>query len=110
MLDEQCDVGKKTAAEKTLRRIMPEVFTNGKIDLDDLANALNDLGLEVSSDERYKFSWSGRSEAISASQLPSKARLEPILKDSINFEKTKNVFIEGDNLEVLKILQNTMRD
>jgi adenine-specific DNA-methyltransferase len=109
MLDDQYNVG-KTAAEKTLRRIMPEVFTDGKVDLDDLANALNDLGLEVSSDERYKFSWSGRSEAISASQLPSKARLEPILKDSINFEKTKNVFIEGDNLEVLKILQNTMRD
>jgi adenine-specific DNA-methyltransferase len=63
------------------------------------------LGEEIdSSPERYTFTWAGKRDAIRLLQMPSRATLVTCPKDSVNFETTGNIFIEGDNLEVLKLL------
>jgi len=85
-----------------LRDLMPQVFTEGKIDFEKLHATLGDFGNE--NPERYSFSWAGKRDAIRILQTPSRATLIPARKESINFDKTQNIFIEGDNLEVLKLL------
>jgi adenine-specific DNA-methyltransferase len=87
---------------KELRGLMPHVFAEGKIDIDKLRASLGDFGDE--SPERYSFSWSGKRDAIKILQTPSRATLVPTRKESVDFDKTQNIFIEGDNLEVLKLL------
>lgn len=83
-------------------QLFPEVFTEEKIDFDKLKMA---LGEEVDGKpERYSFAWAGKKEAIRLLQVPSRATLVPAEDESINFGTTQNVFIEGDNLEVLKLL------
>jgi adenine-specific DNA-methyltransferase len=85
-----------------LRYLFPQAFTEGKIDFDKLKES---LGEEVDSrPERYSFSWAGKRDAIRLLQTPSRATLVPAKKESINFDETNNIFIEGDNLEVLKLL------
>ncbi|MBI5353697.1 MAG: site-specific DNA-methyltransferase [Chloroflexi bacterium] len=85
-----------------LRDIMPQVFTEGKVDFDKLHTSLGDFGNE--NPERYSFSWAGKRDAIRILQTPSRATLIPARKESVDFDKTQNIFIEGDNLEVLKLL------
>ena len=85
-----------------LREIMPQVFSEGKVDFEKLHASLGDFGDERP--ERYSFSWAGKRDAIRILQTPSRATLIPARKESIDFDKTQNVFIEGDNLEVLKLL------
>jgi len=85
-----------------LRDLMPQVFTEGKIDFDKLQASLGDFGNE--NPERYSFSWAGKRDAIRILQTPSRAALIPARKESVDFDKTQNIFIEGDNLEVLKLL------
>ncbi|MBC7876569.1 MAG: site-specific DNA-methyltransferase [Anaerolineales bacterium] len=85
-----------------LREIMPQAFTEGKIDLDKLHATLGDFGDERP--ERYSFSWAGKRDAIRILQTPSRATLVPARKESVDFDKTQNIFIEGDNLEALKLL------
>ena len=92
------------SAEQTerLKELFPQIVTEGKIDFDKLREALGD---EVDSrPERYSFSWAGKRDAIRLLQTPSRATLVPAKKESINFDETNNIFIEGDNLEVLKLL------
>ncbi len=85
-----------------LKELLPQVFSEGKIDFDKLREALGD---EVDSQpERYSFSWAGKRDAIRLLQTPSRATLVPAKKESVNFDETNNIFIEGDNLEVLKLL------
>lgn len=88
-----------------LASLFPEAVSDGKLDLERLAAALGD----VVDDERETFglSWPGKREAIRAAQRPSEATLEPIPEESVNWDGTKNVFIEGENLEVLKVLQRS---
>lgn len=88
-----------------LASLFPEAVSDGKIDLERLAAALGD----VVDDERESFglSWPGKREAIRAAQRPSEATLEPMPEESVNWDETKNVFIEGENLEVLKVLQRS---
>lgn len=91
-------------AEQTeqLRDLFPQAFTEGKIDFDKLKES---LGEELDSrPERYSFSWAGKRDAIRLLQTTSRATLVPAKKESINFDETNNIFIEGDNLEVLKLL------
>jgi adenine-specific DNA-methyltransferase len=86
-----------------LREDFPEVFTEGKVDFEKLKQALGD---EVITDrERYGLSWAGKSEAVRNIQTPSVATLVPDREESVEFDATENLFIEGDNLEVLKLLQ-----
>jgi len=71
------------------------------------------LQQELSSDviqgnkERYRLEWPGKREAIVTANLPTTKTLRPVLEDSVDFDNTENLYIEGDNLEVLKLLQES---
>ncbi|MEI7837066.1 MAG: site-specific DNA-methyltransferase, partial [Planctomycetota bacterium] len=85
-----------------LRELFPEAVTEGKIDFAKLRETLGD---DVDDrPERYSFTWAGKRDAIRLLQTPSRATLVPCPDESVNFEATNNVFIEGENLEVLKLL------
>lgn len=87
-----------------LKIIFPEVFTEDKIDFDKLKLI---LGKDVDeSNERYNFTWPGKIEAIKESQKRSTGTLRPCKEESKDWDSTKNLYIEGDNLEVLKLLQS----
>jgi adenine-specific DNA-methyltransferase len=88
-----------------LRRLYPEAFTEQNIDWEKLKASLGDI-IETSP-ERYSFTWAGKRDAIRLLQTPSRATLVPAKDESVNFETTQNIFIEGDNLEVLKLLYNS---
>jgi adenine-specific DNA-methyltransferase len=99
-------VAKRTAtvnADKIelIGQLFPEAYTEGRIDWDKVRAAVGDVADERG---RYSFSWAGKSEAIRALQIPSRATLIPDKRESVNFETTEHLFIEGDNLEVLKLL------
>jgi hypothetical protein len=85
-----------------LRELFPEVFVEGKIDFDKLKITLG--AAAESGPGRFHFSWAGKDDAVSLLQTPSAGTLIPRSEESIKFETTGNVFIEGDNLEVLKLL------
>jgi adenine-specific DNA-methyltransferase len=85
--------------------LFPEVFTEGKIDFEKLRLALGNK-LETGR-ERYGLTWAGKAEAMRAVQVPSTATLVPARDESVNWDTTQNVFIEGENLEVLKLLQKS---
>jgi adenine-specific DNA-methyltransferase len=86
-----------------LKEIIPEAFTENKIDWEKLKAALGD-DIEFKN-ERYVLNWAGKSDAFRALQSPSTDTLVPCKEESVNFETTGNIFIEGENLEVLKVLQ-----
>ena len=90
---------------KRLKELFPEVLTEKKIDFNKLRLILGD---EVeTSPERYEFRWNGKNEAIKLSQTPSMGTLRPDKESSKNWDTTENLYIEGDNLEVLKLLQKS---
>lgn len=76
------------------------------IDFDLLKQELNHAVVEGTK-ERYRLEWSGKREAIVTANLPTNKTLRPVREDSINFDSTENLYIEGDNLEVLKLLQES---
>ena len=88
-----------------LRELFPEVFTDGRIDFEALRQVLGEHIDERP--ERYGLSWNGKSLARQLAQQPSSGTLRPSPGESVNWETTKNIFIEGDNLEVLKLLQKS---
>jgi adenine-specific DNA-methyltransferase len=77
-----------------------------KIDFDLLKQELSNDLIEGSK-ERYRLEWPGKKEAIVTANLPTTKTLRPIREDSVDFDNTENVYIEGDNLEVLKLLQES---
>ncbi|MCR4290072.1 MAG: site-specific DNA-methyltransferase, partial [Candidatus Scalindua sp.] len=88
-----------------LKEIIPEAFTEGKIDWEKLKAA---LGEDVEfKNERYVLNWAGKSDAFRVLQSPTTATLVPCEEESVNFDNTENIFIEGENLEVLKVLQKS---
>ena len=86
-----------------LKELFPEAFSEGKVDFEKLRLELGDDVDEGR--ERYGLSWAGKADAIRAIQIPSVATLVPDRDASVDFDTTKNLMIEGDNLEVLKLLQ-----
>ncbi len=95
----------ETEKIKALQEILPEVFTEGKIDWEKLKAT---LGEDITfSNERYVLNWAGKSEAFKVLQAPTTKTLIPAKEESINFDETENIFIEGENLEVLKVLQKS---
>lgn len=86
-----------------LRHVLPEAFSENKIDWDKLKAALD--GQIDGRTEKFSFAWAGKGNAIKNVLVPSKATLRPANDESVDFDKSKNLFIEGDNLEVLKLLQ-----
>ena len=88
-----------------LKQLFPEVFSEGKIDWEKLKAT---LGEDITfSNERYVLNWAGKSDAFKVLQTPSAKTLIPAKEESINFDETENIFIEGENLEVLKVLQKS---
>ncbi|KML11176.1 hypothetical protein VL07_11335 [Bacillus safensis] len=89
-----------------LKELFPETLTDGdKIDFDMLKTILGE-GVETEH-ERYQFTWHGKKKMIEGAQKPSKGTLLPVPEKSKNFDTTENLYIEGDNLEVLKLLQKS---
>ena len=87
---------------ENLKKLFPEIFTDGKIDVPKLCEALGEVVEEDT--ERYRLTWVGKRDAIQLLQTPTRATLVPYRKESVDFDTTENIFIEGDNLEVLKLL------
>jgi len=88
-----------------LKNIFPEIVTEGKIDFSKLKETLGNY--IDNKDERYDFTWNGKSRARRIAQTPSTGTLRPCKEESVNWDNTENIFIEGDNLEVLKLLQKS---
>jgi adenine-specific DNA-methyltransferase len=88
-----------------LKTDFPEIFTEGKIDMEKFkATFTDDINFN---NERYVLNWAGKSDAFKVLQIPTTATLKPQQEESVNFNTTQNVFIEGENLEVLKVLQKS---
>lgn len=88
-----------------LKEILPEAFTEGQIDWEKLKAT---LGRDVNfTNERYVLNWAGKSEAFKALQTPTSKSLIPAKDEGVNFDNTEHIFIEGENLEVLKVLQKS---
>ena len=85
-----------------LRAAVPEYFTEGELDTERLLAMLGHI--PDGKPDRYSFSWAGKRDAIRALQTPSGGTLVPVPEESVNWETTQHLFIEGDNLEVLKLL------
>ncbi len=88
-----------------LKELFPEVFSEGKIDFDKLKEELGSF--TDKENERYNFTWNGKQEAKHIAQTPSTGTLRPCKEDSKDWDTTQNLYIEGDNLEVLKLLQKS---
>ena len=87
---------------ENLKKMFPEFFTEGKLDVPKLRELLGEAVEEET--ERYRFTWAGKRDAVRLLQASSLSTLIPSRKESVNFDETQNLFIEGDNLEVLKLL------
>ena len=88
-----------------MKQLFPEIFTENKIDFERLKSVLGE-SIEASK-ERYGMTWAGKSNCFKIIQESSAGTLKIDRDESVNFDNTENVFIEGDNLEVIKILQKS---
>lgn len=88
-----------------MKQLFPEAFAEGKIDFDVLRQLLGDFVDDEN--ERYSFKWNGKGRALRLSQSPSMGTLRPWREESKDWDTTKNLYIEGDNFEVLKLLQKS---
>lgn len=91
-----------------LKKIFPEVFCEDKVDFERLQEVLGNYIEDK--EERYRFEWNGKSKAIRISQTPSTGTLRPCKEESKDWDTTQNLYIEGDNLEVLKLLQKSYQN
>ena len=94
----------QTEREK-LASVFPQCFVEGKLDIDKLLTLCGEYILHDF--EKYEFTWKGKSECLPLAQQRSTATLRPCPEESVNFDTTQNLYIEGDNLEVLKLLQTS---
>ncbi|QNO36697.1 site-specific DNA-methyltransferase [Protaetiibacter sp. SSC-01] len=93
----------RTELAAQLAFLIPEAIADGKVDVEKLKELLDGDAVETS--ERFGLFWPGKRRALRAAQEPTTATLRPDFENSKDWDTTQNVFIEGDNLEVLKILQ-----
>ncbi len=98
--------GRETQIQQ-LKRLFPEAITEGQVDFDKLKAILDEQGALATGPELYGFNWPGKNAARRIILEPSYGTLRPCPEESVEFDKAQNLFIEGDNLEVLKILQNS---
>jgi adenine-specific DNA-methyltransferase len=88
-----------------LRAVFPQCFVEGKLDIDRL---LNLCGEYITDDfEKYEFKWKGKSDCVQLAGKRSAGTLRPCHEASVDWDSTRNLYIEGDNLEVLKLLQTS---
>jgi adenine-specific DNA-methyltransferase len=88
-----------------LKALFPEAFTEGKVDFDVLKQLLG--GVVDEREEKYGLNWHGKRRARQIALTPSTGTLRPSPEDSVEWDTTRNLMIEGDNLEVLKLLQKS---
>ncbi len=88
-----------------LRELFPQAFTEGKVDFQVLRELLGDAVEER--EERYGLNWHGKAQARRLALTPSTGTLRPVKEESVDWDTTQNLIIEGDNLEVLKLLQKS---
>ncbi|PZQ45335.1 MAG: site-specific DNA-methyltransferase [Micavibrio aeruginosavorus] len=88
-----------------LKELFPEVFAEGRINFDRLQEVLGNY--VVTDEDHYNFTWHGKRAAGRLAQTPSTGTLRPCPQESVDWDTTQNLFIEGDNLEVLKLLQKS---
>lgn len=96
-----------SATVEKIKEICPAAVTSeGKIDFEELKTALSD---DVAADaiEKYEFTWVGKNTAKAEANRPIRKTLRPVVEDSKNWDTTKNLYIEGDNLDALKLLQES---
>src|SRR5712692_2300611 len=92
--------------KQELLRLFPEICTeDGKIDFERLKLTLGEM--VDAGKERYGMNWPGKADCFKTIQAPSLGTLRPCREASVNFDTTENLIIEGDNLEVLKLLQKS---
>jgi adenine-specific DNA-methyltransferase len=92
--------------QEKLRAIFPQCFVEGKLDERKLFALLGSFEtLDANDRERYEFRWKGKQECLQLAGKRSAGTLRPCRNQSVDWETTKNIYIEGDNLEVLKLLQ-----
>lgn len=91
--------------KQQLKQFFPEVFREDAIDFDHLKRVLGEW--VDPGKERFGLNWPGKAECMKTIQQPSVATLRPDREESVNFDETEHLFIEGDNLEVLKLLQKS---
>jgi adenine-specific DNA-methyltransferase len=109
MTEQPTDRVPKTVPEVTqaqierLKAIFPECVSEGKVDFARLRATLGRLDA-LAGDDTYTFTWAGKREAFRAIQTPSGASLAPAPEEAVNWDETRHLFIEGENLEVLKLL------
>lgn len=95
------------ALVEALGKVAPEVVSEGVVDLDKLAILLGKDKDMSDNLERYNFSWPDKRKAIKSALQQSTGTLRPAPSESVNWDTTQNLYIEGDNLEVLKLLQKS---
>ena len=88
-----------------LKTLFPEAFTEGKIDFNVLKQLLG--GTVDEREEKYGLNWHGKRRARQLALTPSTGTLRPCPEESVDWDTTQNIVIEGDNLEVLKLLQKS---
>ena len=92
-------------AKEKLKAVFPDCFVEGKLNIDKL---LNICGEYIDDDfEKYEFKWKGKNDCLKLAQKRSAGTLRPCVNESVDWDNTQNLYIEGDNLEVLKILQSS---
>ncbi|MEQ1591381.1 MAG: site-specific DNA-methyltransferase [Thiobacillaceae bacterium] len=89
----------------TLKALFPEAFTEGKVDFEVLKQLLG--GAVEEREEKYGLNWHGKRRARQLALTPSTGTLRPCKDESVDWDTTQNLMIEGDNLEVLKLLQKS---
>ncbi len=102
---EFCSLDIKGDKLKQFKRLFPEVFTDGKVDFEVFRHILGEAADE--SNEKYGLDWFGKRSARQFALLPSVGTLRPAPEDSVNWDTSPNLMIEGDNLEILKLLQKS---
>jgi adenine-specific DNA-methyltransferase len=88
-----------------LKELFPSVFSEGKVQFNQLEELLGNYVVE--DEDHYNFTWHGKRKAGRLAQTPSTGTLRPAKDESVDWDNTENLFIEGDNLEVLKLLQKS---
>lgn len=90
-----------------LKELFPDAFSEGGVDFEVLRQLLGDAKVLDEGEEKYGFNWHGKKKARQIALTPSTGTLLPCPEESVDWDTTKNLFIEGDNLEVLKLLQKS---
>jgi adenine-specific DNA-methyltransferase len=91
---------------ESLAQLLPEVFSEGQLDIEALKRTLGEDSV-IEEGERYRLDWAGKRDAYRVLQTLTTATLRPERDKSLNFDDAQHVFIEGENLEVLKVLQKS---